>query len=148
MVTSITPMSRLLAEPLARPRFQSALVLTFATLGLVLSVIGTYSLLAFLVRQRTREIGIRMALGADASNVRRLVFQHGALIGLAGVCIGLAAAATVGRLVQPLLFDVSATDPLVLSGTATALLVAILAATLPATRTAARTDPLIVMRGD
>jgi putative ABC transport system permease protein len=147
-VVGTTPLPHLLAEPLARPRFQSALIAAFALLGLGLSIIGTYGVLAFFVRQRRREIGIRMALGADPSNVCRLVLRKGIGIGVLGVLIGIAAAAAAGRLLQSLLFGVSATDPLVLSATAATLLAATVAATLLPTRLAARTDPLLVMRSD
>ncbi len=145
-VVSIAPLVRLLAAPLARPRFQTTLVGAFAGLALALSIVGTYGTLSFVVRQRRREIGIRMALGAAASNVRRLVLLQGLAIGLLGVGLGLVSAVAAGRLIQPLLFDVTATDPLVLVGTATALLAAVFFATLLPTRSATRTDPLLVLR--
>ncbi len=144
----ITPLPRLLAAPLARPRFQSALSAAFALLGLLLSVVGTYAVLAFSVRQRTREIGIRMALGAQAASVRALVLRQGLAIGGSGVLAGIAGATLLGRLVQPLLYSVTATDPLVLSLTATTLLGASLLATASPARLAMRTDPLRVMRNE
>ena len=147
-VLTVSPLPRLLAAPLARPRFQSALVTSFAAIGFVLSLIGTYGVLAFFVRQRTREIGIRIALGATPSRVRVFVLRHALMIGIVGVLVGLAGATMVGRLVQPLLFGVTATDPLVLSSTGLALLVAIVAATLGPTRSATRTNPLLVLRGE
>jgi putative ABC transport system permease protein len=147
-VTSVTPLPRLLAAPLARPRFQSALITSFGTLGFVLSVIGTYGVLAFFVRQRRREIGIRMALGAAPSNVRRLVLRQGLFIGVVGAGLGVAAAFAAGRLLQPLLFEVTPTDPLALLTTAAALIASTVAATLLPTRMAARTNPLIVLRND
>ena len=147
-IVSLEALPRLLAAPLARPRFQTALVACFAGLALVLSVVGTYGTLSFLVRQRRREIGIRMALGAAPSNVRRLVLRHGLTIGVLGVLLGLASVLALGRLVQPLLFGVTATDPLVLIGTASLLLVVVFIATLLPTRLAARTDPLLVLRSE
>jgi putative ABC transport system permease protein len=145
-VLSVTPLPRLLAAPLARPRFQAALVTCFAILGLVLSVVGTYGTLAFFVRQRRREIGIRMALGATPSNVRHLVLVHGLTIGMLGVLLGMVAALAAGRLVQPFLFGIAPADPLALIITAALLLMATVAATLLPTRLATRTDPLLVLR--
>jgi putative ABC transport system permease protein len=147
-VVSVTPLPRLLAAPLARPRFQSALVACFAALALGLAVVGTYGTLSFFVRQRRREIGIRMALGAAPSDVRRLVLRHGITIGTLGVLLGSAAALAAGRLVQPLLFAVAPTDPLVLIAAAAALLAATAAATVLPTRLATRTDPLLVLRDE
>jgi putative ABC transport system permease protein len=147
-VVSVTPLPRLLAAPLARPRFQTVLVASFAILGLVLSLVGTYATLSFFVRQRRREIGIRMALGAARWNVRLLVLRHGVMIGVMGVLLGMAAALGAGRVVQPLLFGVAAGDPFVLLGTGAVLFVAIFAATLLPTRQATRTNPLLVLRSD
>ena len=147
-VMSVIPLPRLLAGPLARPRFQSALVACFAGLALVLSVVGTYGTLSFFVRQRRREIGIRMALGAAPATVRALILRHGLTIGTLGVLIGLCAAVAAGDLVQPLLFAVPPTDPLVLVGTAAALLVATVAATLVPLRLATHTNLLLVLRDD
>jgi putative ABC transport system permease protein len=147
-VIGAVPLPRLLAEPLARPRFQSALITSFALLGLTLSVIGTYGVLAFFVRQRTREIGIRMALGADAGNVRGFVMRQGLAIGAFGVLIGLAGAITTGRFLQSLLFDVSATDPLVLFLATACLLAATVSATWIPMRAATRTSPMLVMGSD
>jgi putative ABC transport system permease protein len=147
-VVSVTTLPRLLAAPLARPRFQSALVACFAVLALVLSVVGTYGTLSFFVRQRRREIGIRMALGAAPATVRRLILRQGLTMGTLGVLLGLCAAVAAGDLVQPLLFAVAPTDPLVLVATAAALLVATVAATLVPIRLATHTNPLLVLRDE
>ena len=141
-------MAHLLAAPLARPRFQTTLVASFAALALLLSVVGTYGTLSFYVRQRRREIGIRMALGAAPSNVRSIVLRRGLTMGALGVVLGGASALAIGRLVQPILYGVSAADPLVLAGTAASMLISVLAATVLPTRLATRTDPLLVLRGD
>jgi hypothetical protein len=138
----------LFAAPLLRPRFQTTLAGCFAALALVLSVIGTYGLLSFIVRQRRREIGIRMALGATPSAVRRLVLIEGVLVAVVGELVGIALALQLGLLIHPLLFDVSITDPLVLSATATVLLVAVIGATMIPTRLAVRIDPAGVLRSD
>jgi putative ABC transport system permease protein len=148
VVLNVEPLSRLLATPLARPRFQATLAACFAALALLLSVVGAFGVLSFMVRQRRREIGIRMALGAAPSNVRLLVLRHGFAIGTIGVVSGIAFSLATGRFLQPLLFGVRFSDPLVLGGTAAALLFAVFAATLLPTRAAARTDPLIVLRSE
>ncbi len=147
-VVSIEPLTHLLAAPLARPRFQTTLVACFAALALLLSVVGTYGTLSFYVRQRRREIGIRMALGAAPSNVRSMVLRRGLTMGALGVVLGAVSALAIGRLVQPIVFGVSAADPLVLAGTAASMLISVLAATVLPTRLATRTDPLLVLRSD
>jgi predicted permease len=147
-VLSLTPLPSLLAAPLARPRFQSALVASFAGLALTLAVVGTYGTLSFFVRQRTREFGIRMALGADAARIRTFVLRKGAIIGLLGVGAGLGAASLAEPLAEPLLFGVAATDPVVLAGTAVVLLTAVVAAALVPAVLASRTSPMVVMRGE
>jgi putative ABC transport system permease protein len=148
VVLRLEPVPHLLAAPLARPRFQTTLAASFAACAVLLSIVGTYGMLSFLVRQRRREIGIRMALGATPSNVRRAVLRHGLTIGALGVLLGVLCAVAIGRLLQPLLFGVTATDPLVLAGTAASMLVVVFAATILPTRLATRTDPLLVLQSD
>ena len=147
-IVSIEPLPNLLAAPLARPRFQSTLAVCFAALACLLSIVGTHGMLSFHVRQRRRDIGIRMALGAGPSNVRGLVLRPGLTTGTLGVLIGVALAFAGRRLLQPLLFGVTAGDPLVLIGTAASLLIFVLAATAAPIRVATRTDPLLVLRGE
>jgi len=115
-------------------------------LGLFLSVIGLHGVIAWLVARRTREIGIRMALGADAATVRRHVIQEGARLVAAGVAIGLALALAVSRVIAGSVFGVSAVDP-VAYGAAVVVVggVALLASWLPACR-AARLDPVVALR--
>jgi putative ABC transport system permease protein len=145
---SIERVSNLLAAPLARPRFQTTLAVCFATLAFILSIVGTYAMLSFLVRQRRREIGIRIALGAAPSNVRGLVLHHSLTTGTFGVLLGTALALGGHRLVQPVLFGVTATDPVVLIGTAAWLLACVLASTLGPIRVATQTDPMLVLRSE
>ncbi|MGH7577608.1 MAG: FtsX-like permease family protein [Longimicrobiales bacterium] len=147
-IVGITPLPGLLSAPLARPRFQSALIASFASLGLILCIVGTYGALAFFVRQRTREIGIRVALGADSPTVRRFVLRQGLVIGVLGVLAGIAAAVSAAQVIEPLLFGVGVFDPLVLAGTALALVAAVIAASLLPIRQALRADPLVVMRSE
>jgi ABC-type antimicrobial peptide transport system permease subunit len=118
----------------------------FAALALVLSCVGIYGVISYLVGQRTHEIGVRMALGAQRSDVMRLVLGQGAKMALMGVAIGIAAALGLTRLMANELFGVSAHDPLTFVTVAILLtLVALLACYLPARR-AVRVDPTVALR--
>ena len=134
------------AGTLAPRRFNTWLLSGFAALALLLAALGIYSVLAYAVTQRTQEIGLRMALGAQASDVVRLVLRQGLTLALLGVAVGLAGAWWATRLLQSLLFGVRATDPLTFGLVAVVLLVvAALACLLPARR-ATRIDPLVALR--
>jgi putative ABC transport system permease protein len=142
--------SRTLAEirddALARARFLTMLLLGFSVVGLLLSIVGVYGLLAQLARNRTREMGIRLALGAPRAGVRWLVIRHGLAITLAGLMIGGAVALVSTRAISSLLFQTTPRDPLTL--TAVALLLAmtsVVASWLPARR-ASRADPAMALR--
>lgn len=129
-----------------RTRFVMSLLAIFSVLSLLLAVTGIYAALSYVVSQQTREIGIRMALGAKKSQVVKLVMRHGMKLALTGVAIGLLASFVVTRLMSSLLFMVSPSDPITLAGVALALtLVALLACYLPARR-AAKVDPMIALR--
>jgi putative ABC transport system permease protein len=131
---------------LTRPRFQTALLTMFASTGLALAAIGLYGLISFLVAERTREIGVRMALGATPRNIARMVVADGMRWAAAGVAIGIAASAACLRLLRGMLFEVQVFDPRIFGVAATVLVaVVILAAWLPARR-ASQTDPMIALR--
>jgi len=145
-VTRIASFGELAAAPLAKPRFNAFLIGIFGLAALLLAAIGLYAVMAAHVRQRYAELGVRMALGATAGDVRRLVLGEGLRLALAGATIGTAGALAAGRALRALLFGVTPLDPLSLVG-AVALLVAAacLACYLPARR-ATRLDPLVVLR--
>ncbi|MDX2030976.1 MAG: ABC transporter permease [Blastocatellia bacterium] len=143
---SIVTMEELLAASLARERFALTLLEIFAGLALLLAAVGIYGVLSYAATQRTHEIGIRMALGAEPRDVLKLVVRHGMLLTLPGIAAGLAAAFALTRLMTTLLFGVSATDPLTFAAIALLLLsVALFACWIPARR-ATKVDPLIALR--
>ncbi len=147
-VTRVVPFDTLLAVPLARPRFNAFLMSTFGVVALLLSTIGLYAVMATSVRQRDREIGIRVALGATAMTVRRLVFGEALRLTALGVAIGLAGVFTTTHLVRSMLFDVHPLDPLTLAGATFLLMAAAALASYPPLRRALRVDPATILRGD
>jgi putative ABC transport system permease protein len=139
-------MSQILTRSVAQPRFYVILLGAFAVLALVLATLGIYVVIAYAVSQRTREIGVRMALGARSSSVLGLVIKQGMSLTLIGVILGLAASVAVTRLMRDLLFEVSPTDPVTFTSIAILLaLVALVACYLPARR-AANVDPMVALR--
>jgi predicted permease len=146
VVYGVTTMDDVLAGSLAARRLSMILLSAFAVLALLLSCIGIYGVISHLVGQRTHEIGVRMALGAQSGDVMRLVLGHGARMALIGVAAGLAAALALTRLMAHQLFGVTAHDPLTFSAVAVLLAsVSLLACYVPARR-AVRVDPLIALR--
>ena len=142
----IRTMQQRVDESLARRRFSMLLLAVFAGVALALATIGIYGVMAYLVNQGTREIGIRVALGATRRNIVSLVVRQGMALALSGVAIGLAGAFLLTRLIRSLLFGVQATDPVTFVGIALLLgLVALLASYIPARR-ASRVDPLVALR--
>jgi putative ABC transport system permease protein len=145
-VADVQTMEQRLAASLAGPRFNMLLLGLFAAVALALAAVGLYGVMAYGVTQRTHEIGIRMALGAQRSNVLRLVVRQGMLMALVGVALGLAASFALTRVMASLLFGVSATDPLVFTIIALLLaVVAFIASYIPARR-AIKVDPMTALR--
>ncbi len=147
-VAHIRTMDEVMGRSTARESFNMLLLTIFGAVALVLAAIGIYGLMAYSVEQRTQEMGIRMALGADRSAVRKLVVWHGMRLALMGVAVGLAAAFGLTRLIASFLFGVKSWDPAVFV-TATVILsaVALLAVWLPATR-ASKVDPMQALRAE
>ena len=145
-VTQVRTMDQWFAETNAAPRFQTMLLGIFGALGLLLAMVGIYGVISYSVTQRTHEIGIRMALGAQSGQVLGLVLAQGLKLALAGVVIGVIASLALMRLMSSLLFGVSASDPLTFAGASFLLIiVALLACYIPARR-ATRVDPMVALR--
>jgi putative ABC transport system permease protein len=145
-VSEVRTMDSVFSDSVASPRFQMVLLLVFAGIAVALAMIGVYGVVSYSVGQRTQEIGIRVALGARAAEVARMVLGEALLLSGIAVVIGLAAAFALTRLLQTLLFEISPTDPATLAAVCVGVLaVAVLSAILPARR-AMRVDPLVALR--
>jgi predicted permease len=133
-------------ESLARTSFTLVMLATTAGMALLLGVIGIYGVLAYAVAQRTREIGVRAALGAPHGQLKAMFLRYGVLLAIAGVCIGMPAAVALTRLLSSLLFGVSPLDPLTYATVGLILVMAAAAASYVPARRAARVDPLVALR--
>jgi len=144
----VEPLSRTLSNSIGQRRFTMIVLGAFAAVALLLAVIGVHGVLTYTVTQRTREIGIRMALGADRSRVRSLILTQGGALVAGGLVLGLIGAFAITRLLRALLYGVSPTDPGTFLGVAVLLaVVALIASYLPAAR-AARVDPAVSLRSE
>jgi len=147
-ITSAFTLEDAVGDAVARPRLLTVLLGLFGAMGLVLGALGIYGVLAYLVSQRTREIGVRLALGARPRDVLYMIVGRGLRLATIGVAIGLAASLALTRLMQGVLYGVTPTDPLTFGGVALALLaVAAFASWVPALR-ATRVDPLVALRSE
>ena len=135
-------------ESLARRRFLVTLLSLFAAVAAALAAIGIYGVMAYLVSQGTREMGIRIALGASPASIERLVIRQGLILGLAGVTAGLAGAFALTQLLESLLFGVEPTNPVTFAAIAAALFSVAAAASYIPARRAARTDPIVALRSE
>jgi predicted permease len=145
-VADVRTMEQWLAESVARARFSATLLGVFATLALVLASVGIYGVISYTVTQRTHELGIRVALGAQRADVLRLVIGQGLALAAVGVCLGLVGALLLTRLVSSLLYEVSATDPMTYVGLSLFLLLVALAACYFPARRATKVDPMQALR--
>jgi len=144
----LNTMDQLIQGSLAQPRFNAALLAAFAGLALILAMVGLYGVIAYSVSQRTREIGVRMALGAQRADIFRNVLAHGMTLTLAGIVAGLGAALALAGFLSGLLYGISALDPATYAGVTTVvILVALAACYLPARR-ATLVDPMVALRAE
>jgi putative ABC transport system permease protein len=145
-VFNVKTMDEHISATVAAPRFNTTLLVIFASVALILTIVGLYGVMSYAVAQRTNEIGIRMALGAQTRDVLRLIVSQGFKLILLGLAIGLVGAFALMRVIASLLFGVTAKDPLTFAAVATLLaFVALLACYIPARR-ATRLDPLRALR--
>jgi putative ABC transport system permease protein len=147
-ITGIRSMTELVNRSVAQPRFTMLLLGIFGAVALTLAAIGIYGIMSYAVRRRTREIGIRMALGAQPRDVLRLVVRQGMRLAFLGLAVGVAGAFVATRLMSGLLYGVSATDPLTFVATALVLTSVAFVATWVPARRAVVTDPTSALRSE
>ena len=142
----VRTLDNILDGSMARTSFTLVMLATAAAVALALGVVGIYGVISYIVSQRTREIGVRMALGADGRDVRRMVLRQAGILASVGVGIGLVSAVGLTRLMSSLLYGVEATDPVTFGAVAIMLTaIALVSSYFPALR-ASRTDPLVALR--
>ncbi|MGH8188094.1 MAG: FtsX-like permease family protein, partial [Steroidobacteraceae bacterium] len=147
-IADMQPLTTLLRESLGRPRLLATLLLVFASVGLAIVLSGVYGVVAYSVRRREREMGIRLALGARPASVARLVVRQGAVYALSGLVVGLPGALAVTGVMRSLLFGVQPRDPATIAGLCAMVATATVAATLVPALRAQRVDPASVLRSD
>jgi putative ABC transport system permease protein len=147
-ISGIATMDQLISDSLARRRLNMILLGIFASVALLLAAVGIYGVMSYSVSQRTNEMGIRIALGAQPRNVLALILKQGLSLALIGMTIGIGAALALTRMMSSLLFGISPTDPFAFGAVAIALtIVALLACYIPARR-ATRVDPMTALRNE
>jgi len=145
-VTDVRLMRELMSVELSQPRFTMVLLATFAGLAIILTVVGLYGVMTYSVTRRTREIGVRMALGAQRIAVLKMVLRDAALLVTLGIAVGMVAALASAPVLQSMLYGTGSRDPLVLVAVCVAVTLAgFVAAYVPAFR-AARVDPMVALR--
>jgi len=145
-IGEVITMNGLMARSVARSKFNSILLAIFSGVALVMAAVGIYGVMSYSVQQRTHEIGVRMALGAQRADVLRLILKQGVLLAITGVVVGLAGSFGLTRVISTLLFDIGATDKTTFAVVAAGLFaITFLASYIPAWR-ATRVDPLVALR--
>lgn len=147
-ITELRSMDDIVADSLNRTTFTMSLLVLSALVALFLGSVGIYGVLSYVATQRTAEMGLRLALGADPGTVRAIILRQGMLLAATGVVIGVLGAAALGRVLDTLLFDVQADDPFTLVGGSVVFLAVALAASLLPAQRAARTPPAVALRAD
>ena len=145
-IAKLRPMEAIVGSSIAQPRFRTLLLGLFGALAVVLAVIGLYGVLAYTVTQRTHEIGIRMALGAQMRDVLNLVVLQGMTLALAGIAIGLLAGLALTGVLSSMLYEVKPTDPITFGSVGLLLTAAAFLACYFPARRAARVDPMEALR--
>jgi putative ABC transport system permease protein len=146
MPVGINTIDELVDLSVAQRRFSTTLLAMFATVAMILAVVGIYGVMSYTVTQRTREIGVRMALGAENRQVLGLIVREGLVLTGAGIMIGIALSLAVTHAMSQLLFGTSNTDPVTYLGVSAALVMVALAACFVPARRASRIDPLVALR--
>jgi putative ABC transport system permease protein len=147
-VSTVRTMDEWVSNNAAQPRLNAILLAVFAAVAMLIAAIGIYGVLAYSVNQRTREIGLRMALGAPRAQVLQLIVREGMTVGAIGIATGIAAALALSRVLGSLVFDVQVRDPLTYVSVAVALAIVALAACVIPARKASRVDPMIALRAE
>ncbi|MBV8515339.1 MAG: FtsX-like permease family protein, partial [Acidobacteria bacterium] len=145
-ISEVQTMEHVFSDSASEARFQLVLLLIFAGMAIVLAMIGVYGVISYSVTQRTPEIGLRMAMGADTSQIARMVLREALLLAALAVAIGLAGAIALTRVMQSLLYETTPNDPATLAISASAVLIVAAAAALVPARRATRVDPLVALR--
>jgi predicted permease len=148
VVRRVMTLQDVIDESVAQPRIRTVVLGAFGVLALLIAAVGIYGVIAYSVTERTQEIGIRMALGADRSAVLRMIMRNGVALSLAGITIGLVAAVISNRAVTPFLFATSQADPLTIAASCSVLFMISLAATLVPAFRATRIEPNVALRND
>jgi putative ABC transport system permease protein len=147
-VEEMRTLDRILEEVTGQPRFRALLVASFAAAALIMAAVGLYGLISYTVAQRVPEIGVRLALGATPAQVARLIVGQGLRLSMVGIAIGVVGALGIARLLEGLLFSISATDPLVYGALAIVLLAITATACYVPARRAMRIDPNTALRAE
>ena len=147
-ISQVSTMERIVSTSVARERFSMLLLLLFAVAALVLASVGVYGVISYGVSQRTAELGVRVAVGAEPEDLVKLILQQGALLAALGVGLGLVGAGVFSRVMASQLFGVGTTDPATYVGGAVTLFAVALAAVYIPARRAAHLDPVVALSGD